>query len=137
VPDLARALGEIARVLKPRGWLFATTNSADHMAEIEELVAEFNRLHGGVVPAWPKLTFTLESGTAALAQHFAQVQLHWSAPGTMRVTEAEALASCITSVIKPDDATRARLLAYLREKIAAADGVLPIRTQSGIFVARM
>src|SRR5687768_11361881 len=78
VPDLARALGEFARVLKPRGHLFATTNGADHMAEIEDLVAEFNRLHGGVLPAWPKLTFTLESGTAALAQNFAQVQLHWS-----------------------------------------------------------
>jgi hypothetical protein len=53
----------------------------------------------------------------------------------MRVTEAEALASCITSVIKPDEATTAKLVAFLREKIAAADGVLPLHTQSGLFVA--
>lgn len=136
VPDLARALREVARVLKPGGYLFATTNGAEHMAEIDGLLAAFNGLHGDGLPAWPKLSFTLDNGTAALEQHFAQVTLHRSSGGTMRVTEAEALASCITSVIKPDAATRAKLVAFLGERIAAADGVLPIRTQGGIFVAR-
>jgi len=136
VPDLPRAMSEFARVLKPGGWLLATTNGADHMAEIADLVKAFNRAHGDVLKPWPTLTFTLESGAATLAAKFADVMLHRRPPGIMRVTEAEALASCITSVIKPDAATGEKLVAFLREQIAAVDGALALRTQSGLFVAR-
>ena len=31
----------------------------EHMAEIPMLIAPFNRLNGGILPAWPKLGFTL------------------------------------------------------------------------------
>ena len=39
VPDRARTISEFARVLKPRGQLFATTNGEEHMAEIPVLIA--------------------------------------------------------------------------------------------------
>ena len=38
VPDVDRALAEFARVLVPGGALIAVTNSADHIAELRELV---------------------------------------------------------------------------------------------------
>ena len=53
----------------------------------------------------------------------------------MRITEARPLVACITSLGSPDEATKAKLLAYVEALIAAQRTVL-VRTQSGIFVAR-
>ena len=45
VPDLPRALAEIARVLKPGGRLFAATNGAGHMAEVSATIEELAPRH--------------------------------------------------------------------------------------------
>jgi ubiquinone/menaquinone biosynthesis C-methylase UbiE len=135
VPDRARAISEFARVLKPRGQLFAATNGEEHMAEIPVLIAAFNRLNGGVFPAWPKLGFTLESGKFELERYFTHVALHHAQRGVMRITEARPLVACIASLGSPDEATKTELLAYVEALIAGQRTVL-IRTQSGIFVAR-
>src|SRR5262249_5175841 len=135
VPDRARSLREFARVLKPGGHLFATTNGEAHMHEISGLVEAFNRQHGGLLPAWPKLGFTLECGKRELATCFAHVALDRCAPGLMQITEAAALAACITSIGTPDEPTKAKLLAYL-EAMMLAQRTLSVHTQSGIFVAR-
>ena len=58
VPDLDRALAEIARVLAPGGALVAVTNSVDHIAELRDLVA----YRGGFEP-----TFSRENGEEHLA----------------------------------------------------------------------
>lgn len=42
VPDIEKALSEIRRVLKNDGRFYATTNSSDAMAELNELVKEFD-----------------------------------------------------------------------------------------------
>jgi SAM-dependent methyltransferase len=88
VPDRARASREFARVLKPCGQLFATTNGEEHMAEIPMLIAAFNLLNGDILPAWPKLGFTLESGKSELERYFAQVERYPAQRGVMRITEA-------------------------------------------------
>jgi ubiquinone/menaquinone biosynthesis C-methylase UbiE len=134
VPDRARAIREFARVLKPRGQLFATTNGEEHMAEIPVLIAAFNRLNGDILPAWPKLGFTLESGKSELERYFAQVERYPAQRGVMRITEARPLVACITSLGRPDEATKAKLLGYVEALIAAQRTL--VRTQSGIFVAR-
>jgi SAM-dependent methyltransferase len=135
VPDRARSLREFARVLKPGGHLFATTNGETHMHEIPELIEAFNRERGGILPAWPKLDFTLESGKRDLASNFAHVELHRCEPGLLRITEAAPLVACMTSIGMPDEPTKAKLLAYL-EAMILAHGALSIHSQSGIFVAR-
>ena len=135
VPDRARAIREFARVLKPSGQLFATTHGEEHMAEIPVLIAAFNRLNGDILAAWPKLGFTLESGKSELEPYFAQVERYFAQRGVMRVTEARPLVACITSLGPPDEATKAKLLAYVEALIAAQRTIL-VRTQSGIFVAR-
>ena len=134
VPDRARALREFARVLKPTGCLFASTNGEQSMAEISVLIEAFNRMHVDVLAAWPKLNFTLESGKPELEMYFKHVQLH-RFDQLLRVTEAAPLAACITSVHLPDTATRAKLVEYLQGMIAA-QSFLPIHAKFGVFIAR-
>ena len=65
VPDVDRALAEIARVLEPGGALIAVTNSVDHLAEFRELVGYREDLSH---------TFSRENGEEFLRRHFAKVE---------------------------------------------------------------
>ena len=134
VPDRGRALREFARVLEPSGRLFATTNGENSEAEISGLVEAFNRVHGGVLAAWPKMSFTLESGKPELEVYFKQVELH-RYDQVLHVTEAEPLAAYIMSIQAPDATTRAKLIEYLRGMIAAR-GVLSFHPIFGLLTAR-
>jgi SAM-dependent methyltransferase len=135
VADRRRAICEFARVLKPRGQLFATTNGEEHMAEIPVLIAAFNRRSGGILPAWPKLGFTLEGGKRELENYFAQVELYRAQRAELRITEARPMGACITSLGSPDEPTKAKLLEYV-EAMIADQGTVLLHTQSGIFIAR-
>lgn len=63
VPDLHRAVRELARVLVPGGVLVAVTNSALHLQELRDLVGS------GPSPS----TFTRENGAELLLREFAHV----------------------------------------------------------------
>jgi SAM-dependent methyltransferase len=65
VPDLDRALGELARVLRPRGRLVAVTNSELHLAEARALAG---------VDMRGQVAFSRENGDEALRRHFAEVE---------------------------------------------------------------
>ncbi|HXK14942.1 MAG TPA: class I SAM-dependent methyltransferase, partial [Gaiellaceae bacterium] len=65
VPDIARGLSEIARVLVPGGALIAVTTSADHVAELRALLNYDIGL---------ARTFTRENGEEQLLRHFATVE---------------------------------------------------------------
>jgi len=67
VPDLDRALAEIARVLRPGGALIAVTNSVTHLGELRAVVS---------YPAGFEERFNRENGTAMLGRHFASVARH-------------------------------------------------------------
>jgi len=134
VPDRARALREFVRVLKPAGRLFATTNGESSEAEISALVEAFNRVHGGVLAAWPQINFTLESGKPELEVYFKQVELY-RYHQVLHVTEAEPLAAYIMSVQAPDATTRAKLIQSLQGVIAAR-GALSFHPKIGLLTAR-
>jgi SAM-dependent methyltransferase len=66
VPDIDRALAEMARVLVQGGALIAVTNSLDHIAELRELMAY-------PLDAFDTV-FNSENGEELLRRHFADVE---------------------------------------------------------------
>jgi SAM-dependent methyltransferase len=66
VPDLDRALSEIARVLRPGGRLVAATNGIDHLAELWSLVGRDRRAEDA--------HFFSEDAETRLRRHFERVE---------------------------------------------------------------
>ena len=66
VPDLDRALAELARVLQPDGILVAVTNAVDHLQELWDLARRATTMGA--------FTFRSENGEEALRRHFPDVE---------------------------------------------------------------
>jgi SAM-dependent methyltransferase len=92
VEDRARALGEIARVLRPGGVVRATTIGLGHLRRLRELVPP---REGG---QWEKTRerFTVETAEEELAPFFADVELE-PYPDSLEVTELEPLLDFVRS----------------------------------------
>jgi SAM-dependent methyltransferase len=135
VPDRPRALAEIARVLEPAGCLYAATNGAHNLLEIDELV-------GSVLPELGRGTvfvhgseFTLENGAHQLLSHFSDVRACWF-DDALAVTEVEPLVAYIlSSSLRLSAAQVAQLRAAVATRLAD-QGVLRIRKSVGMFEAR-
>ncbi len=138
VPDLPKALGEIRRVLKTDGRLYAATNGERHMGEIYDLVKE-------VIPAdtWEESSrsftlssFRLENGPELLSQQFAHVELYRLA-NSLVVTEVEPLVAYIRST-KAGSALTEEQLTNLRTLLTqriAEQGSIHITSDVGLFEA--
>ena len=116
VPDLDRALGELARVLKPGGVLVAATNSAEHMRELWDL-ARRERLT-------PPTTFRSENGADALRRHFDAVERR----------EAHGFVTMDDATIRSFAASWGPLASLLT--LPPLDGPVRAHVHATVFVAR-
>lgn len=93
--DLEKVFEELRRVLKPQGQLIASTYGKAHMAEISQLVADFD---SRIVLSADKLYhhFGKENGDTLLSSHFSHIT--WKQyEDTLIVNQAEPLISYILS----------------------------------------
>ena len=130
VPDLARALSEIRRVLQPEGRLYATTVGLNHMAELTEVPRKLG-IETSDSGDHTVAQFNLDNGAGELAQWFAGVEVERK-KGALVVTEAGPLVEYLMSYLCLSDGEAVELDAYFDREIQLK-GAFRITTESGIF----
>lgn len=134
VPDRARALAEIRRVLKPGGAFYASTIGERHLQEIRALVAKFDT-DLGVWGEQPDHGFTLENGGAQLAQTFAEIIVH-RYDDDLVVTDPDSLVAYVLSgARRPPDDRRRNFVRFVHEEFQKYGGVFHVTKDSGLFEA--
>lgn len=137
VPDRAKALGEIRRVLKAGGRLYAATNGQQHMRELDALLERFDPdTMGRWFSSASLLPFRLENGADELAQWFSTLRLH-SYESNLVVTEAEPLVAYVLSmfvgtIISGEKVMRFR--EFVQQELAT-QGAIHISKETGLFEA--
>lgn len=111
VPDLAQALSEIRRVLKPNGHLFATTIGKDHLQEISAWIRRVSPATDFVSFGSP---FTLDNGLEQLQQFFPQVTLSRYAD-SLHVTEVKPIVDFILSTSHATEVSEEKLASLVKE----------------------
>ncbi|HMS01048.1 MAG TPA: methyltransferase domain-containing protein [Anaerolineales bacterium] len=133
VPDRAKAIGEIKRVLKTDGHFFATTVGDNHLKEITNW---FRQIHKSEV--WDSFAnlFTLENGLDQLKPFFPNAQV-LCYEDSLHVTELEPLVAYFRSGVRAgelSDDEFAKLQNEL-EKELNEKGKIFITKDSGLFEA--
>jgi ubiquinone/menaquinone biosynthesis C-methylase UbiE len=145
VPDRARAFGEVARVLRPDGVLYAATNGRQHMREATTFAVRAGLLDQDTLDTGDAVEFSLENGAAQLKPWFADIEMR-RYEDALLVTEAEPLLAYILSgwdvqaeldgLGSEEAEQRVDELRALLEAELAAHGQIRVSKDSGLFVAR-
>jgi ubiquinone/menaquinone biosynthesis C-methylase UbiE len=136
VPDRAKALSEIQRVLKPGGHFYAATNGESHMAELKKLVGEFNMAD---IVRWDSFTissFRKENGREELSRWFKSVEMHIYENGLL-ITEADPLVAYVLSTpvgMSFDEEKTASFTAFVQQRINE-QGAIAVAKSTVLFEA--
>lgn len=130
VPDIDKALGEIARMLRPGGRLYATTLGAGNMRELHDMLRRFYPESDCARQSFTA-AFRLENGAEQLRRHFAHVELR-RYPDSLHVTRAQPLVDYALSMAGMEDAGE---FARHIEDVIARDGAIDITKDAGMFIA--
>lgn len=137
VPNLQNTLHELRRVLRPGGTLYAATNGATHLRELDELAAD---IQAKSIPEAHHYidAFGLENGAGSLAPYFAHIERR-DFPDALEVTDVEPLVAYIRSGALFDTiAQNPTYLAEFRRRVQSAidtRGAFYITKSVGLFVA--
>lgn len=145
VPDIPAAIRELRRITKQGGIVLASTNSSNHLAEIDDLMdAAISRQLGRPVQAMPALSFTTKTGTAMLSREFSSVTLH-AHDVTLSIPSAEPVMAYVASIREPSLAWVGEPLdfdvvlgdiAVRVEQIIQAHGSFRATSHMGVFICR-
>jgi SAM-dependent methyltransferase len=116
LPDLDRALAEIARVLGHRGRLVVATFSAEHLLELYEWLGD---------PNVGELEFSSENGAEPLRRHFAHVERR-DAEGAVVFPDRDSVHAYLNSLIRGRE---------LADRLPDFEGEFRARSRQSIFVA--
>jgi ubiquinone/menaquinone biosynthesis C-methylase UbiE len=133
VPDVARAIAEMRRVLKPGGKFYAATNGDTHLHEMIDLVTDF--LH--IEHYEHNQQFTLENGEAQINQHFSGIK-RFDFQDALVVTEVEPLVAYIMSGFTVKLIVQKKQENDLRQFVAERmqrDNAFRITKSTGLFIA--
>ena len=133
VLDRLKAIAEIKRVLKPGGYLFATTVGEHHM---KEMMSWYARVH--ISKIWESFAnpFTLENGAEQLRPYFPNVALS-RYEDNLEITEIEPIMAYIRSGIRVSELSEDELATLQQEleRELSEDGRIFISKDSGLFEA--
>ncbi len=133
VPDRARAIAEIRRVLKPTGRFYAAANGITHLQKIKQLIQRVELAQVGAPEAHE---FKLENGAEQLERSFAHVELYRLDNNALIVTEVEPLLAFIRSISLTVPTTeQEQTLCSIIEREIAERGAVHIPKDTGIFIA--
>jgi ubiquinone/menaquinone biosynthesis C-methylase UbiE len=134
VPDQARTIAEVRRVLRPGGRFIAATNGQSHMQELSELVSAFDP-HVRTMSNAVVERFSLENGAQLLGQYFGDVRMLRYADA-LHVTAAAPLVNYVLSMARAqttDERWGDRFTAFVQQRLDR-DGAIHITKSSGLFV---
>lgn len=135
VPNRAKALSEVRRVLKPNGHFFAATNGLNHMRELNDLLRRFDPQFD-LNEVFKTESFRLENGLDQLAAYFSDVNLSLY-EDDLNITAAEPFVAYILSSSLKNRLSESQIQ-RLRQFIAdiiQENGAIHIQKAAGLFTA--
>ena len=131
VPDRSKAIAEIKRVLKPKGYLFATTIGRNHLKELASWLRRVNDTFESFGSP-----FTLENGWEQLELSFSKLTVTRYADN-LHVTDVQAILAYIRSSMHARELSEEKLADLQRdlENELKEKGKIFISKDSGLFEA--